>query len=560
MRDDPRHFEVRPRGTGEVLATVLPLFLLTVVLGLLSEGVYHDDDLTHFLMARWARWCPGYLLHLWGRPGLTLPLASVAWIGDTTTGWHLARLLSAVATAGTAILAARLATRLGIRPAWLVVLACYLQPLNTMLGATTLTENFTAFYLIAAVALLDAGWAASGGVVFSMALLTRHEAIILLPIWCLAVLAGRFPAKRKALALVAAVSAPVIHNFVFRLVFEDWPVALLCQPQGSREYPPTGLLGYVPHALGAVPPALAGLAVVGAVALLRRGRVLIPAMAGAYLATHMAIKAVGVYASGGYGRFMVAVAPFVAILIVAGLQEMIQQARRRPAPKWGWLVVASVWVVGLLAFEIERSAGRIVLQDHRVTWLVRGAAGTAAFLSLLSAIAAGGRSMLPRLAATVLALTCAIQWAVLVRPMRLREEQRQMQGVVAWLKEQGLEGGPLFTTDPWAAHFLGLVELPGAHKGPRLLASMPIGTVFIWDSAYSPNDFHRLPLAEFERNPAYELLKSFPACGTRRQEVRVFRKIAATPPPPADEKPYPPNLMSRRPPLSGVYYLRPNRR
>ena len=40
--------------------------------------------------------------------------------------------------------------------------------------------------------------------------------------------------------------------------------------------------------------------------------------------------------------------------------------------------------------------------------------------------------------------------------------------------------------------------------------------------------------------------------------MRVYRKIAPTPPPPSEDNPYPPNLMARRPPLSGIYYLKPN--
>ena len=64
--------------------------------------------------------------------------------------------------------------------------------------------------------------------------------------------------------------------------------------------------------------------------------------------------------------------------------------------------------------------------------------------------------------------------------------------MVAWLKARDLDQQPLFTTNPWATYFLDLVELPRAHKGPRLLASMPIGTVFVWDSLYSPSDYHHL--------------------------------------------------------------------
>ncbi|HVP10850.1 MAG TPA: hypothetical protein VMV94_06625, partial [Phycisphaerae bacterium] len=474
MRDDPLRYDSAPWTAGTALAIVIPCFLLTVVLGLLSDGVYHDDDLTHFLMARWARWCPEYLLHMWGRPGLTIPLASVAWIGSAAIGWHLARLLSAIVTAVTALLAARLATRLGVRSTWLVVLACYVQPLNTVLGATTLTENFTAFYLVAAVGLLEAGWAAPGSLVFSMALLTRHEAVVFLPIWCVAVLLRQAPAKRKILALFAAVSGPVAYNLSFRLILEDWPVRVMFQPQGSSQYLPTNLLAYVPHALEAVPPALAGLAVVGAIVLLRQGRALVPAITGVYLVTHVAVKAIGVYASGGYARFMVAVAPFVAILAVAGLQEMVRQVRRRLPVRWGWIVLGAVWVIGLAGLEIERRAGRIELYSCGLVWVLRGAAAAVVVFTLLSAAMIGRGGWLRRTAVALLAIACAIQWAVLVRPMHLRAEQRQIQDVVVWLREQGLDERPLFTTHPWAPYFLDLVELPRAHKGPRLLASMPV--------------------------------------------------------------------------------------
>ena len=247
MMPGESHHQGNPaRSSGAVIATVAAVFLLTAVLGLCSDGVYHDDDLTHFMMARWARWCPEYLLHLWGRPGLTVPLAGVSWIGDAATAWHLARLLSAVVTALTALLAARLAMRLGIKPAWLVVLMCGLQPLNLVLGATTLTENFTAFYLVAAVLLLAKGRPTIASAVFSIALLTRHEAAVFLPVWYLALLAGDFPIRRKIPAFLAAISAPVLHNILFRIVFEDWPVTMLFAPPGIKRIPPDQSAGLPP--------------------------------------------------------------------------------------------------------------------------------------------------------------------------------------------------------------------------------------------------------------------------------------------------------------------------
>ena len=144
-------FQYRDRDLHAIWWAVAIPFSLTIVLGLLSEGVRHDDELVHFLMARWARWFPAYLLHPWGRPGLTVPLAVVAWIGDVDVAWHAARFMSACVTAATAVLAARLAAALDVPRPWLVGVACAVQPLNTVLACTTLTENFAAFYLMAAV-------------------------------------------------------------------------------------------------------------------------------------------------------------------------------------------------------------------------------------------------------------------------------------------------------------------------------------------------------------------------------------------------------------------------
>ena len=61
--------------TGErqtwILAAVATLAGLSasIVLGLASDGAYHDDDICHFLFARDAWSSVHALLHQWARPG-----------------------------------------------------------------------------------------------------------------------------------------------------------------------------------------------------------------------------------------------------------------------------------------------------------------------------------------------------------------------------------------------------------------------------------------------------------------------------------------------------------
>jgi hypothetical protein len=144
-----------------------------------------------------------------------------------------------------------------------------------------------------------------------------------------------------------------------------------------------------------------------------------------------------------------------------------------------------------------------------------------------------------------------------VRPLRLNEGAVRIQETVDWLRDQHLDNGPIFATNPWFAYFLGLVEHPRAHKDARLLASMPIGTVFIWDSRYSASDFHGLGLQTFQDDDRYQPLRTFGSEAPRGIALHVFRKIAETPVPREPRQSYPPNLMSTEGPFRGMYYIRP---
>ncbi len=554
-----------PRSSTAWLAAGL-LFLFTTALGLLSDGAYHDDDLAHFLMARWARWFPEYLLHFWGRPGFTAPMAAVAWIGDSSIGWHAARLLSAAVTALSALAAARMAERLGIRRPWLVVVACYLQPFNTLLACTTLTENFAALYLVLAVGALCRGCPLLASLAFSLVLVTRHEMAVLWPIWVIAVWAVRCGWTRRAGAVAASIWAPLLHNLLFGLFLGEWPISMFFLPRGSTEFTPTGVFSYVPQAMLAVPPIIAALAIIGIVVMLRRGRRLIPALIAAYFLTHAASKALGLFASGGYARFMVAVAPLVAVSAVAGLGEMIDRVRQGRNLAWPWLIHAGVWFLGLVAVEVEVAAGRMILPGLFSLPVMRICA---ALFVLIVAMGWAVTTAWPRMRKEkrlrlgggvlgLLLLACLLQCCHVVRPPKLSDEAVQIRQVLTWLKSQNLDREPIFAANPWVAYFEDWVEMPRVHKGPALLASMPAGTVVIWDSVYSPSDFHRLPLRHIASDPAYEELRRF-RCGSGRQmKVRVYRKIAPTPPPPNPNCPYPPNLMADGRPPTGTYYIRPH--
>jgi len=102
-------------------------------------------------------------------------------------GWWACR-LSSVGLSGLAAWATfRVAQGLGLRRAHWAVPLVYAQPLFLHLSTTTLTETPTAAYLALATWALLAGRRCLSAATFSLALVTRHEAIVLLPVWAWAV-------------------------------------------------------------------------------------------------------------------------------------------------------------------------------------------------------------------------------------------------------------------------------------------------------------------------------------------------------------------------------------
>lgn len=505
-----------------------------LLFGLMSDGVHHDDDLTHFLFARWSWWYPGYLTHVWGRPGFTLPMALVSGWFDRGTAWHLARALSTCVTLTSALLAAGLARRMGLRYWPWVVGLCYFQPLNMVLSYTTLTENFTAFYLIAALYLLHRQHSILASLVFSLALVSRLETVILLPVWAVVVWrvghSGAAAARICLAACMASLWAPIAHNLGHFAYFGTWPASVFLHPSGSTEYLATGPLAFLPPLLLATTPIVALLTVFGIARVIRRGHGSVIALAGIFLATHWLIKWFGVFASGGFARFVVAVSPLLAIAAAAGMETIVEAFRRSgQSKKWIGLSAFGLLLIGLAATRIELLAGRLpidvsgfrILETPTALWAIGVAMAVACFVRREDVW-----QVLGRIGLLIVVVVSVCQFAIMVRPLRLKPEHAAARDVHRFVTDT-YGDAPVFAANPWIAWWSGHVEDPRAHKGGRLLSSMPIGTVLIWDSIYSESDFHRLELSRFEEDPAYQFVDRI-RVGERGAEFCVLVKIAET--------------------------------
>lgn len=565
--------EMSYRDHRAVWLVIFAGWMITAALGLRSDGVHHDDDLVHFLMARWSWWYPGYLLNVWGRPGMTIPTAAVSWFSDVDLAWHAARLLSATVSAGAALIAARLAFSLGLERPWRVVVLCYAQPLFLLLGLTTLTENFTAFYLVAAVALLNSGRAAWGSVVFSLTLLTRHEAVVFVPVWLLALMLLWRDVRRPATAALLTIWAPVAHNLIYGIALGAWPFQIFLQPGGSTQYLPTGWSAYVPDAIYAASLPVLLLAIIGCAGVLPTTRSALPSASATrrivcrllvvaipivFFLLHAVFKAYGIYASGGFARFLVAVAPFLAVCALAGWDQLtsgaIDTRRRTRAALIGFGAMVVVWI----ALECETASGRLPVKTDLYLHIGRAVFAIVGVALLTLGLARRPRRVLSarRIVLALLAAIVLVQMYPVFRPLRLGAHQRLVEHAVRWIEQNGFADRPIFAADPWFAYALGLVENSRALKNAALLASMPVGTIVVWDSIYSESDYHGLDAEDISDGSAYRSLTQFRFDGKHGFELRLLEKIAPTPEPTEQRPSYPPPLKDRYPVVRGVFYVR----
>jgi hypothetical protein len=485
-----------------------------------STGVHHEDDLTHLQIARWVWQYPAYLLDDWGRPGFTALYATPAGLG-----WLPARLFSGIVTAATAWLAYLIAVHLRVRPAAFVPLFLWVQPLTFTLSYTTLTETPLAFYLTLATWLYIRGRFAWSAAVISLCAVTRHEAGLFLVLWLAALLYRARPAREWLWVFWA----PLLHNVLAFALLHELPLHLLLHPQPTAEYghgTPLTMFALWPVAAGLGPLLLA---FIGAPAIARqRGGLLWLSSGAAYFLAHSVLYGFGLFASGGYARFLVPLGPLVAVCAAQALSQYRRAWRHRrwhaTTPRGSPLVGMSATALGFVvtlwlaaALELERLRPDLI--TNNLTWSIPVLHAGALLLTLLY-LGALANSWRPRTTRTMLAATVVPATALAVtlaqplivssipRPFRqcapllLTDRERAYRTAVDMALPLAADGTRVFSASPWIDEFLHRVRPPlGTDElDLRWKASRP-GDVLIWDARDAPSPRHRLPLDRLMADP-----------------------------------------------------------
>ena len=506
-RDIHAGFQTHFASSGFAPALIAAGLVLSVVLGLLSEGAYHDDGLAHYLYARWAWGNPAYLLDEWGRPGLTCLLFPAA-----RFGWAACRVTSALVSAAAVWLAFDAARRLGLRRAACVPLLCLVQPVFVLASYTTLTETALALYLTAAIWCFVRGRYAWSAAVLSLCFVTRYESLVFLPLWAVAIRQARGSWPCHLLLLWA----PLVHNLLGFAVLDRWPIAFVVEASHPTMYGQGTPLSILVKSMATSGPAVAVLALAGlAVRMPGRGSWLIPACYGSYLLTHSLIFSLGAYASGGYPRFLVSTSPVAALCATVALGALLDgpSAVRRRVLAGVALVAVMLW----LGLELEMG-----IVDEAWLFLIEKVRGIVRLMTVVVLLSAGWMWVRRgRLAAVVLAGVAVVGTALplvyLVRPHRLPGEARHLDAAVDWLSESEYADAPVIATNIWVSHFLDRGHNIVPADSTHILDDAASGTVFIWDAEYSPTPRYGLTVDSMIERPAWRLI--WPSETRHRAEV-----------------------------------------
>ncbi|MBL8147803.1 MAG: hypothetical protein JNL34_15605 [Anaerolineae bacterium] len=318
-----------------------------------SPGVLLDDEITHALISINAWRYPEALLDVWGRPGNTIAYMLPALLG----GLEGRRLFAIVLCAVTAGIAVIMAGRFSVKAGWLVVLCFFFQPWIAKTGFQSVTQIPFSLALAAGVLAWMTGRWGLAGLCFGLLPLIRHEGIALAGAWVLFALV-----RRQWWSALLAILPLGLYNALYYLLFGRLASGNLLDSVPTTEYGSGSWLHFVPLLTAGVGIPVLVLALTGLLPAARQRdetrrvpwgwSLFYLAPYGLYFLVHTLLFHFGLFASGGYGVFLLPLAPAAAVLAArggewafAGIRNVFNQRLPAQAARWGALGLASVALV-----------------------------------------------------------------------------------------------------------------------------------------------------------------------------------------------------------------------
>jgi len=329
-----------------------------VVMALIYPDSFQQDGGFHFLYARSAWKHPGMFVEVWPRPLFTFLYSFPAQLG-----YLPAKLLTVIITLVTAYQTFRLAQQLQLEhPTWVAPLL-FLQPSYLMLSADTMTEPLFALILVVALRLHEMKKEFAGMAVASLLILARPEGFFIGVLWGIWILLDRRSMSTiwqrfTSTAILAAgaslwwlAALMLTGNPLF--IRDNWPPEWGVTSSADRSGAFWDYAHRLPNIAG---PLLCALLILGLISALARRRLgTVTSVFLSFFLLHSVFRSLGLFGSTGYARYFVCVAPAIALLTLAGWNQL--EAWVRGVPREVQVATASIifFLSGLAAVSYTDS-------------------------------------------------------------------------------------------------------------------------------------------------------------------------------------------------------------
>jgi hypothetical protein len=466
------------------LIFIILCFLVLGTLTILSEGFYGGtDNVSHYFIARYAFDNPALFFNSWGRPLYTILASPFALLGF---GWM--KFFNLILGILTAWFSYKIAKKLGLRPAFLVIILVLFTPLYIIMLPTTLTEVLFSFVLILAIYFFFEERFLLSTVVISFIPFARTEGIILIPVFIIAILL-----KRKFRVVPFFLTGFAVLSIAGNFVYHDllW---IIHNPAYPIHHP-------IYHTHGPL--------------------------------FHFVLNRYYIFGS------------VMEILFVAGMIVLIYRCfsgdRKERVQAWWefWMILLPfVLYFAFHSFLYWKALGGSI-------GLIRVLAGVLPLASIVSlmtvdagertieGIFPGGRWRAGYYGFVILIVIIA-GFGVGRLPTPIGIEESYIKTATQWMHEQGVDTTRVFYTDSNVPFYLGLNPYDPKECSQvwalRATREMPVGSAFVWDAHFGPNE-SQVPLDTILSDGGLMLLNIIRpdevrlTFGGAPYEIYIFRKL-----------------------------------
>lgn len=483
---------------------------LFICFAAMSKGTYQDDDIAHFLLAKFAPRHPQLLFNVWGRPVLTTLYVPVAQIS-----LFYARLLSAILATVTAWLTVLLARQRGVPghkfTVWVLVA---FQPQFFLLAFSVLTELVFAWLLL--LALLAFAYKRYKLAVAASAFLplARYESVVVIlviVVWLILI--------RKARLVPWLFMPLLLWNTYWAVELKHWQHLLfpfnraLEGPGFTYDYGTGSLFHYpqlLPEAIGSI---VLVLFLIGFIhRLMQRielSHLVMVTLFSLYVVGYWQAPGIGM---AGYTRHLVTLSPIFGVYAAEGLAVLSGRRKYRHGD------IVTLFVLG--------GAGVLfyVVDQRTAALLCWGGVAASLLVQVLAHCCPDVRTHIGRGVTLVAVLAVVLTTLSVVRPFELTLEQLAVQEAVDWYRATGADQRLTLGAHVWFTYLNGLDPYETQRYRaltPESLEEAPEGAIVVWDSHYAHRLNYGVPLSMLIDSGCYALLQDF---GSGGFHLHIFEK------------------------------------